>query len=73
MEDDFGRRSSFTGGFYRVIVKGLNILAWITLSIIAIGIAVAYVTDHKLSIIHNENLPAASTVEPIGTGNKLGE
>ena len=46
--------------FYRVIFKGLNLIAWATLGIIAIGIVIAYVTDHKLSIIHNENQPAVS-------------
>ncbi|KKN39143.1 hypothetical protein LCGC14_0746630 [marine sediment metagenome] len=79
MEDEFGRKSSFTGGFYRVIVKGLNIVAWATLGIIAIGIVIAYVTDHKVTIIHNENPPAASTVAPaasivapVGAGEKSG-
>lgn len=66
MENEYGRGSSITGGFYRFIVKGLNIMAWITLSIIAIGIAVAYVTDHKLSIIHNENPPAVESTEKSG-------
>jgi len=65
MEDEFGRKSSFTGGFYRVVVKGLNILAWITLCVLAIGIVIAYVTDHKLSIIHNENPPAISAAAPV--------
>lgn len=81
MEDEF-RRPSFAGGFYRVIVKGLNIIAWATLGIIAIGIVIAYVTDHQITIIHNENPPAASTPEPsplfaptvapVGAGNKSG-
>lgn len=66
MENEYGRGSSVMGGFYRFIVKGLNIMAWITLSIIAIGIAVAYVTDHKLSIIHNENPPAVESIEKSG-------
>ena len=75
MEDEFGRKSSFTGGFYRVIVKGLNIVAWATLGIIAIGIVIAYVTDHQVTIIHNENPPAASTVAPVapvGDSEKYG-
>ena len=68
MEDEFGRKSGFTGGFYRVIVKVLNIIAWATLVIIAIGIVIAYVTDHKLSIIHNENQPAVSAAAaPVAT------
>ncbi len=67
MEDEFGRKSGFTGGFYRVIVKVLNIIAWATLVIIAIGIVIAYVTDHKLSIIHNENPSAVSTAAPVAT------
>ena len=75
MEDEFGRKPSFTGGFYRVIVKGLNIIAWATLGIIAIGIVISYVTDHKLTIIHNENPPAAiagPAVAPVGAGEKSG-
>lgn len=64
MEDEFGKRSSFTGGFYRVTVKVLNIIAWATLCIIAIGIVISYVTDHKLTIIHDENPPAVSAAAP---------
>jgi len=60
MEDEFGRGSNFGGSFYRIIVKGLNIIAWSTLCIIAIGFVIAYVTDHKLSIIHDENQSAVS-------------
>lgn len=58
--------------FYRVIVRGLNILAWATLGIIAIGIVIAYATDHQITIIHNENPPAASTVAPVDAENKSG-
>ncbi len=66
MEDEFGRKSSFVGGFYRIIVKGLNIIAWATLCIIAIGIIIAYVTDHQITIIHNENPPAIEDTEKSG-------
>lgn len=62
MENEHGRGS----GVMRFIIKGLNTIAWIVLSIIAIGIAVAYVTDHKLSIIHNENPPAIESTEKSG-------
>ena len=60
MENDYER----TPGFMRFIFKGLNLIAWTVLGIIAIGVAIAYVTDHDIAIIHNENPPAASTVAP---------
>ncbi|KKL86577.1 hypothetical protein LCGC14_1943300 [marine sediment metagenome] len=50
----------------RFIIRGLNTIAWITLSIIAIGIVICYVTDHKLTIIHNENPPAIESIEKNG-------
>ena len=66
MEDEFRRKPSFTGGFCRVVVKGLNILAWITLCVLAIGVVMSYLTDHQLSIIHNENPPAIESTEKSG-------
>lgn len=59
-------KHKMTMTFYRVIVRGLNILAWATLGIIAIGIVIAYVTDHQITIIHNENPPAATATEKSG-------
>jgi len=47
----------------RIVFKGLNILAWTILGIIAICIGIAYVTNHELSIIHNEN-PSAVSAAP---------
>lgn len=62
MENEYRKPS----GVVRFIVKSLNMMAWATLGIIAIGIVIAYVTDHQITIIHNENPPAASATEKSG-------
>lgn len=42
----------------KFIVKSLNTMAWFVLGVIAIAACVAYATDHQITIVHNENLPA---------------
>lgn len=58
--------------FFSGVIKTLNVMAWATLGVIAIGVAIAYFTDHQISVVHNENPSIVSTVEPVGDGNKDG-
>ncbi len=58
--------------FFSGVVKTLNVMAWVVLGVLTIGGVIGYVTDHQISVVHNENPPVVSTVEPVGAGNKDG-
>lgn len=52
-------------GVVKFVVRGLNTIAWFVLGVIVIGVAIAYFTDHQITIVHNENPQAASAATDI--------
>ena len=60
--------------FFSGVVKTLNVMAWVVLGVLTIGGVIGYVTDHQISVVHNENPPtiSAAPVDMPTADNKSG-